>query len=98
MGDLDVAEQVERAFQYRGDVTVRRKDGGSVTGYLFNRNFFETAGDGEPYVQLFETETGLEVTIAGAEIAGVELTGADAADVSARRWENFRDGPSTGSG
>lgn len=99
MKEPKLAELVERAFQYRGDVTVRTVDGGSVTGYLFNRtcnrdfnrDLKDKDGAQEPYVQLFETESGREVTIAWEAIAGVEFTGADAADVSARRWESFRE-------
>ena len=86
-----MAALVERAFRYRGDVTVLTVDGGSVTGYLFNRSLGRDAGDGEAYVQLFETGSGREVTLAYAAITGLEFTGADAADVSARRWESFRE-------
>ena len=36
-GGLTLEEVVERAFDYRGNVTVVRTDGAEVEGYLFNR-------------------------------------------------------------
>ena len=82
----DVADLVERAFHYRGDVTLWTDDGGSVTGYLFNRN----SRAAEPFVQLFETRTGREVSIPYRNITGLEFTGRDAAAASARRFEDFQ--------
>lgn len=82
-----VEELVERAFHYRGDVTVRTDDGGSVTGYLFNRD----ARAREPFAQLFETGTGREVSIPYLAITDVQLTGRDAAAASVERFEAFQD-------
>ncbi len=83
-GDANgVAELVERAFQYRGDVTVRIDDGSSVTGYLFNRN----ARASEPFVQLFEAATGREVSVPYRSIAEVLFTGRDAAAAADQRFE-----------
>ena len=81
-----VEELIERAFQYRGDVTIRTDDGESLTGYLFNRN----ARAREPFVQLFETGTGREVSIPYQDITDVLLTGRDAAAVSVRHFEVFQ--------
>ncbi|MXW30651.1 MAG: hypothetical protein F4X54_07750 [Chloroflexi bacterium] len=83
-GDADgVAELVERAFQYRGDVTVHTDDGGTVTGYLFNRDTRAS----EPFVQLFETQTGREVSVPYRSIADVLFTGRDAAAAADQRFE-----------
>lgn len=82
----DVAGLVERAFQYRGDVTIRTDDGGSLTGYLFNRN----AHASEPFAQLFETPTGREVSIPYRTIAQVLFTGRDTAAASVERFEAFQ--------
>ena len=35
--EADVRAVIEKAFDYRGDVTITRKDGSEVTGYLFDR-------------------------------------------------------------
>ncbi len=82
----DVAGLVERAFHYRGDVTIRTDDGGSLTGYLFNRNVRAS----EPFAQLFETHTGREVSIPYRSIAQVLFTGRDTAAASLERFEAFQ--------
>ena len=86
-GDADgVAELVERAFQYRGDVTVHTGDGDAVTGYLFNRD----ARASEPFAQLFETQTGREVSVPYRSIADVRFTGRDTAAAADERFEALR--------
>src|SRR6202021_4227190 len=35
--DAEIREALEKAFDYRGDVTITRKDGSQVVGYLFDR-------------------------------------------------------------
>ena len=81
-----IAELVEQAFQYRGDVTVGMIGGKAVTGYLFNRN----ARCEEPFVQLFETGTGHEITVLYQSISQIRFTGRDAAVTSARHFEDFK--------
>lgn len=86
-GDADrVAGLVERAFQYRGDVTVHTDDGSAVTGYLFNRD----ARASDPFVQLFETQTGREVSLPYRSITGVLFTGRDTAAAADQRFETLR--------
>lgn len=83
----DVEDLVERAFHYRGDVTVHTSDGGTLTGYLFNRN----SRAGEPFAQMFETQTGREVSIPYRTITQVLFTGRDTAAASVERFEAFQD-------
>lgn len=82
-----VAELVERAFHYRGDVTVGMDNGSSVTGYLFNRNDRVS----EPFAQLFETRTGQEISIPYRRISEVLFTGRDAAAESVKHFETFQE-------
>ena len=77
---------IERAFKYRGDVTVEMVDGQPVTGYLFNRN----ASCSDPFVQLFETRTGSEITIHYKCISQIQFTGRDAAAASVRHFDDSR--------
>src|ERR1700684_356203 len=35
--EAEVCEALEKAFDYRGDITVTRKDGSQVQGYLYDR-------------------------------------------------------------
>ena len=81
-----INDLVERAFQYRGDVTVETVDDQPVTGYLFNRN--ERCS--EPFVQLFEARNGGEITILYRAITQIRFTGRDAASASARHFADFQ--------
>ncbi len=35
--EAEIREALEKAFDYRGDITITRKDGSKVEGYLFDR-------------------------------------------------------------
>ena len=35
--EADIRAVIEKAFDYRGDVTITRKDGSQIAGYLFDR-------------------------------------------------------------
>ncbi len=82
-----IAELVECAFHYRGDVTVHTDDGSAVTGYLFNRNNRVS----DPFAQLFETETGREVSVLYRSVTRVLFTGRDASTASVRHFEAFQE-------
>jgi hypothetical protein len=70
-----LAAVVDRAFDYRGDVTVVLDDGRQVEGYLFNRNR-EVA---DPFVQMFERGNPDAATIPYARIRAIRFTGKDTA-------------------
>ena len=78
-----IAELVESAFHYRGDVTVYMREGGAVTGYLYNRD----TRAGERFAQMFETQTGREVSLSYRNITAVHFTGRDAAAAADERFE-----------
>jgi hypothetical protein len=81
-----LAEAIERAFDYRGDVTLGLTDGRQLEGFLFNRNR-EVA---EPFVQVFERH-GDAVTLPYARICSVRLSGKDtAAGKSYAAWLRLR--------
>ncbi len=82
-----IEDLVDRAFHFRGDVTLHLSNGVSLVGYLFNRN--DRAA--EPFAQLFETQTGREISIPYVNISGVLFTGRDAAEVSAKHYEAFQE-------
>jgi len=84
----DLAFVVERAFDYRGDVTVIHRDGREVVGYLFNRD----VDAGEPFAQLFPRDGADAVTIPYADIASIRFTGRDtAAGSSYAAWLRSRE-------
>ena len=41
----EVCQALEKAFDYRGDVTITRKDGSKVEGYIFDRRTGKTLAD-----------------------------------------------------
>ena len=73
--DVLVTELVERAFDYRGNVTIERVDGTEVVGYLFNRDERATA----PFVQVFDLDGAGPITIPYAAIRTIRFTGRDTA-------------------
>jgi hypothetical protein len=81
--DLTLAEVIELAFDYRGDITVVKVDGTRVVGYVFNRD----ASVGEPFIQMFDETGAGPIRIAFAEIATIAFTGRDTAAGSAwKAW------------
>ncbi len=43
--DAEIREALEKAFDYRGDITITKKDGSQVVGYLFDRRRGESLAD-----------------------------------------------------
>jgi hypothetical protein len=83
-----LAEVIERAFDYRGDVTIVRRDGSEIVGYLFNRD----AAVAGPFVQVFEQQGGDALTVPYADIRTVRFTGRDtAAGNSYAAWLRSRE-------
>jgi len=75
--DAEVREALEKAFDYRGDITVTRKDGSKVEGYLYDRRTGATLADS--VVRIMPSDRGSRVNIAYSEIAAVAFTGRDTA-------------------
>src|SRR5271168_3650480 len=51
--DEEVREALEKAFDYRGDITITRKDGTRVQGYLFDRRTGPTLSSS--YIRIIPT-------------------------------------------
>jgi hypothetical protein len=82
-----LAEVLEHAFDYRGDVTLDLDDGRRVDGYLFNRN----RDVAEPFVQVFAHGETTPSSIPYARIRAVRFTGKDtAAGNSYAAWLRLR--------
>ena len=83
--DDEVREALEKAFDYRGDVTITRKDGSKVEGYIFDRRTGRTLVDS--VVRLFPKDSSQKISIAYADIAALAFTGRDtAAGKSFEAW------------
>lgn len=83
--DEEVRQALEKAFDYRGDVTITRKDGSKVEGYLFDRRTGKSLHDSA--VRLFPKDSDKKVSICYSDIAALAFTGRDtAAGKSFEAW------------
>ncbi len=76
-GEEEVRQALEKAFDYRGDVTITRKDGSKVEGYIFDRRPGKTLADSA--VRLFPKDADQKISIPYSEIAALAFTGRDTA-------------------
>jgi hypothetical protein len=74
----ELVREIDRAFDYRGDVTVFTNDGRQVVGYLFNRN----RDTRDPFIEIFPSDGGPPQRIAYARITRIGFTGKDMAAAS----------------
>ena len=81
--DEDLRQALEKAFDYRGDVAITKKDGGKVEGYIFDRA--TGASLESSYVRLLPRDSNQRVRISYAEIAGLAFSGRDPA--AGKSWE-----------
>jgi hypothetical protein len=75
--DSEIREALEKAFDYRGDVTVTRKDGSQIAGYLFDRRTGSFLADS--FVRIIPSNAPAKVAIAYSDIAALAFTGRDTA-------------------
>lgn len=68
---------LEKAFDYRGDVTLTLSGGKSVTGYIFDRRKGKTLADSA--VRLLTASNDEKVRVTYSDIRRVEFSGRDAA-------------------
>lgn len=81
--EAETRDALEKAFDYRGDITITRKDGSTLEGYLFDRR--RGAGLDDSVVRLLPRDSDQKVTIAYSDIAALAFTGRDTA--AGKSWE-----------
>jgi hypothetical protein len=81
--EADIRAVIEKAFDYRGDVTITRKDGSKIEGYLFDRRTAATLKDS--VVRLYPKDSNEKISISYADIAALAFTGRDTA--AGKSWE-----------
>jgi len=83
--DEEIRTALEKAFDYRGDVTITHKDGTKIEGYLFDRRTAATLKDS--IVRLFPKNANEKIAISYSDIAALAFTGRDtAAGKSFEAW------------
>ena len=83
--EAEIREVLEKAFDYRGDITITRKDGSTIEGYLYDRRNAPTLE--QSVIRLIPTpakgaapSTTVErVNISYADVAGLKFSGRDTA-------------------
>jgi len=75
--EAEVREALEKAFDYRGDVTITKKDGSTVVGYLFDRRSGVSLADS--FVRIIPANEKTKVNVAYGDIAALVFTGRDTA-------------------
>lgn len=73
--DAEVRDALEKAFDYRGDVTLTLKDGRVLHGYVFDRRHGATLQDSA--VRIIPAGERTKVSVSYADIAAVAFTGRD---------------------
>ncbi|MEO7652935.1 MAG: hypothetical protein ABIZ80_20930 [Bryobacteraceae bacterium] len=79
----EIRTAMEKAFQYRGDVTITRKSGSKLEGYLFDRRSGATLEDS--VVRLIPSGGTEKLAVPYSDIAGLAFTGRDTA--AGKSWE-----------
>lgn len=73
--EQETREALEKAFDYRGDVTLTLKDGNVVHGYVFDRRPGATLA--ESAVRVIPAGERTKVSVSYADIAALAFTGRD---------------------
>ncbi|HLI03983.1 MAG TPA: hypothetical protein VKU93_06895 [Terracidiphilus sp.] len=81
----DLKNALEKAFDYRGDVTITTRAGEKIEAYIFNRHTGATLA--ESWVQYFTPKAADKRKLSYAEIARLEFSGKDRA--AGKHWEDW---------
>jgi hypothetical protein len=81
--EAELRDALEKAFDYRGDVTITRKDGSRVEGYVFDRRNGPTLN--ASMVRLITQNSSQKISIAYSDIAALVFSGRDTA--AGKSWE-----------
>jgi hypothetical protein len=79
----ELREGLEKAFDYRGDVTITRQDGTVVEGYIFDRRVGSDLSDS--VIRLFPKGDANKLTICYSDIRTLTFSGRDTA--AGKSWE-----------
>src|SRR5215475_6655924 len=79
----ELRQALEKAFDYRGDVTITRKDGSKIEGYIFDRRSGKNLNDS--VVRLFPKDSDRKVSVPYSDVAALSFSGRDTA--AGKSWE-----------
>ena len=76
--DDEIRGALEKAFDYRGDLTITLKDGSKIEGYVFDRKI-KGPSLSECFVRVMPKDNPGKLSIPYSDIAGLAFTGRDTA-------------------
>jgi hypothetical protein len=79
----DVRQALEKAFDYRGDVTITTKQGNRIEGYVFDRRSANALADS--VVRIIAKGSSQKMAVSYSDIAALAFTGRDTA--AGKSWE-----------
>ena len=82
MRDARIDQLIDRAIDFRGFVTVSRRDSSQLVGFVYDR--------GPQHVELYDEAATARVRVAIDEIVDISLSGEDAAAKAQAIWERRR--------
>jgi hypothetical protein len=83
--DEEIRAAFEKAFDYRGDVTITTRSGEIIEAFIFNRTTGATLADS--WLQYFTPKANDKRKLSYAEIARLEFSGKDRA--AGKHWEDW---------
>jgi hypothetical protein len=83
--DEDLRQALDKALDYRGDVTLTLKNGERIEAFIFNSKTGPTLADS--FLQYFTPTSAEKRKVSYADIARVEFTGKDRA--AGKHWEDW---------
>ena len=81
--DEEICQALEKAFDYRGDVTITLKNGEKVDGYIFDRRSGKSLSDS--VVRVYPKSGNDKRVIPYADVAALVFSGKDTA--AGKSWE-----------
>ena len=81
--DDEIRAALEKAFDYRGDITITLKNGDKIEGYIFDRRTGNSLANS--IVRLYPKTGNERLSISYADIAALAFTGKDTA--AGKSWE-----------
>jgi hypothetical protein len=81
--DEEIRLALEKAFDYRGDVSINLKSGEKIEGYIFDRRSGRSLSDS--IVRLYPKSGSQKISISYADIAALAFSGKDTA--AGKSWE-----------
>jgi len=82
-GDEEIRTALEKAFDYRGDVSITLRSGEKIDGYIFDRRSGKSLTDS--VIRLYPKSGNQKISISYADIGALAFTGKDTA--AGKSWE-----------